>query len=350
MTDPDGACAELDPMTPLCVAGACVACTPENPVVCDDQLLLCDGDTNACVPCTEHEQCASGACELAMGRCFPEDFVVTVDGDGGADYTSIAAAVGDVDDGLHGVIVVHELNGAGTYQTPGGLIVGGGKTIALLAAPGEAPIIQGTGGNAGLRVEVAGTVVYVDGLEVSNSAAQGLVVDEALAWVDRSRIVGNDGGGIVAQSSAELTLRNCFVGGAAADVDAVGVTNSNIEMLYTTVGGGTVLGGRARALFCQGTSTANVRNGILVSADPMPEVECTGATLTNSATEAEVGNLNIGWFNGYAAGNFALSASGAMVFADVAVWQTGDPTTDIDGDARPTSDGAMDYAGADVPP
>jgi hypothetical protein len=31
------------------------------------------------------------------------------------------------------------------------------------------------------------------------------------------------------------------------------------------------------------------------------------------------------------------------------MWQTGDPATDIDGDARPTTDGTPDYAGADVP-
>ncbi|MCA9656124.1 MAG: hypothetical protein KC501_39840 [Myxococcales bacterium] len=355
VANPDGACAEADATNPLCIEGACVACTPENPAVCDDQLLLCDGDTNACVPCTEHGQCGSGACELAMGRCFPEDFVVHVDGDGGQDYTSIAAAVGDVDDGLYGVIVVHELDGAASYQTAGGLTIGGGKTIALLAAPGEAPIIQGTGTNPGLRVEVAGTTVYVDGLSVSgNTGGLGIQVDEAFAWLDRSRVVQNSGGGIVAQNSAELTLRNCFVGGGAQDVDALALNGSSLEMLYTTVGGGGVLGGRARALFCEGASMANVRNSILVSADPMPEVECTGVTITNSATETDVGNLDIGWFNGYAAGDFSLTTmgmpSGASVFANVAVWQAGDPDVDIDGTPRPTTDGAMDFAGADAVP
>jgi hypothetical protein len=129
-------------MAPLCVGGTCVACTPENPVVCEDQLLLCDGTTNSCVPCVEHGQCPSGACELDVGRCFPGDFVVHVDGDGGQDYTTIEAAVAGVD-GTHGVIVLHERDGETPYTTVGGLTIDGGKTIALLVAPGQAPVIQG---------------------------------------------------------------------------------------------------------------------------------------------------------------------------------------------------------------
>ena len=42
--------------------------------------------------------------------------------------------------------------------------------------------------------------------------------------------------------------------------------------------------------------------------------------------------------------------SGASVFANVAVWQAGDPDVDIDGTPRPTTDGAMDFAGADAVP
>jgi hypothetical protein len=30
-----------------------------------------------------------------------------------------------------------------------------------------------------------------------------------------------------------------------------------------------------------------------------------------------------------------------------ALWETGDPTTDIDGDSRPVTDGTPDFAGAD---
>ena len=80
----------------------------------------------------------------------------------------------------------------------------------------------------------------------------------------------------------------------------------------------------------------------------MPEVECSGATLTDSATEADVG-FDAAWFMGYATGDFRLSTSGDTTFADVAEWREGDPPTDIDGHPRPTTDGQPDHAGADVP-
>jgi hypothetical protein len=348
MTDPDGACAGADPALPLCVRGGCVACTPENPAVCDQALLVCDDESNACVRCEAHGECGSGACELAAGTCFPPGVVVHVDGDGGQDFLSVAAAVASVGAGQYRVIVVHELEMDAEY---GMVTINNGKTIALLAAPGEHPIIRGTGmGNPGVRVEGVGTVLYMDGLRVSQSAAQGLVVNGAFAWVDRSRIVQNTGGGVLAQGGADLTLRNCFVGGGGAlDVDAVTVNGSTLEMLYTTAGGGAVLGGRARALFCEGANAASVRNSILVSADPMPEVECPGAALTTSVTEGDVGMLNAMWFTGYATGDFHLTASGAAAFADIAEWKAGDPVTDIDGHPRPAVDGTPDYAGADVP-
>lgn len=347
--EPDAACAGTDPGNPLCVGGACVACTAEDASVCDAELLLCDEDANSCVACTEHGQCASGACELAVGRCFPADSTrLTVDGDvgSGADFASIVAAVASVPDGGYGVITVHELDMADTYL--GANIEG--QTIALLAASGEAPIVQGTAGNPGLRVQGPETVLYVDGLRLSgNTAGLGLDVDGATVWLDRSRIVQNAGGGLLGSSAASLTLRNCFVGGGAQDVDAIAVNSSTLDMLYTTVGGGGVLAGQARALFCGGGATASARNSILVSADPVSDVECPGVTLTTSATEADIGNLDVAWFNGYAAGDFSLSASGTSTFADIAQWRDGDPAIDIDGDARPDVDGTADFAGADVP-
>jgi hypothetical protein len=73
--------------------------------------------------------------------------------------------------------------------------------------------------------------------------------------------------------------------------------------------------------------------------------------LTACATEAEVGEFVIGtgWFVSTPAANYHLTPEGAATFADYAVWNTGDPLTDIDGDPRPGVDGAPDFPGADVP-
>lgn len=59
LPNPDGACATLDPTTPLCSGGACVACTAEDSSACEEQSLICDVPTGSCVPCTGHVQCGT---------------------------------------------------------------------------------------------------------------------------------------------------------------------------------------------------------------------------------------------------------------------------------------------------
>ena len=337
-------------MAPLCVGEACVACTPENPLVCDEQLLLCDGTTNACVPCVAHDECGSGACELAVGTCFPPGTVVHVDDDGGQDFMTVAAAVMSVGAGAHGVIVVHEIDDGTGYPSS---TIDGGKVIALLAAPGEAPIVQGTMGNPGLLVEGAGTILYMDGLRVAgNTMGLGLRVNGAFAWVDRSRIVQNSGGGVLAENEAELVLRNCFVGGDVSDVNALVVTGATADIVYTTAGGGF---GAATALTCDLAATVTVRNSLFVARTDSDEISC-AATIEHSAAELDLGGTNASlgsmattWFMGYGTGDFHLVPAHPVAIDTAALWSTGDPLTDIDGDPRPTVDGTPDFAGADVP-
>lgn len=353
MEDPDGACAELDPMAPICLGGTCVQCTLENPAECDEQRWVCDGSTGSCVPCTEHAQCSSGACELDpnVGQCFPGAFVVHVDGDGGADYTSIVDAVADVPNSGYGVIVVHELDGGADY---GPTIISGGKVIALLAAPGESPSIRSPLAPT-LRATGAGTALYMDGLTVSgNPIGLGLRVDaDALAWVDRSRIVENVAGGIRADGGAVLVLRSSFVGGEQS-TDVLSAQDATVDVLYSTLGAGN---GLSTAIYCNVGSIVTVRNSLLVSRDFCPEVICPGIAVSQTATEFDLGGMNnvalgdmeVTWFQNYGIGDFHLSILYPAAIGTVAAWTEGDPTTDIDGDARPTVDGASDHAGADVP-
>lgn len=364
MAEPDAACAALDPTAPLCVGGGCVHCTAAASEACTGNTPVCDERTNTCVPCTRHDQCGGGACELAVGTCFAAGVLVHVDGNPGAmppaDYTSIDAAVSAPGVGEHRVVVVHELQGGASYL--GTVTINGGKTIALLAAPGEAPIVQGTGGGPGLRVQGAGTTLYVDGLRVAgNTGGRGLEVEEALAWMDRSHIVQNSGGGVLASSTAELVLRNSFVGGAN-NAAAVDIEGSTARIDFSTLGGDTI---SATGLSCTSPDSVEVRNSIIVAlgidATGGFDVACSLADITFTATEAPfvgMGNVALGelslmtpneWFVGYAVGDFHLNDDGLTLFADVAQWQAGDPPTDIDGDPRPTLDGTPDFAGADVP-
>ena len=348
LDDGDAACAGVDPLIPLCVDGACVECTAQDPLVCDDQLLLCDAETNACVSCTAHEQCAAGACDVSEGRCFDPENVLHVGM--GQPYMSITAALDDVGAMMldPAVLVLHE--GASFDETA---TVSAG-TLAIVAADGDQPQWVNTSVMAPtLTVTGMQTRVYLHQLRLAQNGNDiGLVLDDG-AWVDarRSQIVQNAGGGVLAQNGAELTLRNCFVGdGNTNSTDAITVNGATLTMLYTTVGAAANTGMPARALFCDGGGQADVRNSILVSFDPGPEVECPGLTIADSATEAELGMLSGTWFDNYGAGDFHLTMSAPIAAATAAQWQLGDPTTDIDGDLRPTMDGTPDYAGADIPP
>ena len=336
--DPDGACAELDPMAPLCVEGDCVQCTAAAPEACMGTTPVCDDASNTCVPCTEHGQCGEAACNLYTGACLPGDAVVHVGPR--QDFETLGEAVSSFAPTAEGTIVVHQAN----YDEA--ITVDGGRVLAFLAYADDTPLWILAGGGAPQLAVTDGTV-FLDGLRLSSNADdRGLVVNGGRAWVDRARIVQNSGGGVLAQAGAELTLRNCFVGGPI-DGDAVAVNASTLDMLYTTAGAGPVAVGRTRAVFCDDGLQVEARNSILLSLDDDPEVECPGVTLVDSATEAEVG-FDAMWFTNYVNGDFHLTPAGADIFDGLAEWRSGDPSTDIDGQPRPAVDPSPDYAGADI--
>jgi hypothetical protein len=256
---------------------------------------------------------------------------------------------------VHGVIVVHELDGGADY---GSVVIDNDKAIALLAAPGEAPIIQGTGGAPGLAVQGAGTILYMEGLTIAgNTSGLGLRVNDAFVWVDRSRITQNTGGGILAENGAQLTVRNCFVGGSVNNVPALGVDGATARVEYTTIIGG--LGGTAQGLSCTAGSTVTVTDTIVLLESSNAPVTCGDATFEHSVSEVALpgtNNVNAGayddqstWFMSVATGDFHLTGTHPVAIDTAAQWTIGDPPTDIDGDPRPTADPTDDFAGADIP-
>lgn len=344
----DTACAGLDPGMPLCVGEACVQCTAEAPEACTGMTPVCDDATNTCVPCDAHDQCGEAACNLFTGACLPADAVVHVGA--GQTYTTIGAAVDSFDPMTEGTLIVH----AGDYLQA--VSVDGGRVLAFLVNDGDKPVWDTPGANpATPQLNVLGATVLMDGLELSGNGSAmtpGLRVDGGRAWVDRSRIVNNDGGGIVTQNAGELVLRNCFVGG---NVEAIvlDVQGSTAEVLYTTMGAGL---GMTTGLNCDPAAIVTARNSIILSRGDNPEVMCDGIDATYTASQEllpGMGNVMLGavsttWFTDYNGGDFGLSAMHPAAIDTTAQWNTGDATTDIDGDLRPTADGTADYAGADV--
>jgi hypothetical protein len=358
--DPDEACAGVDPAAPVCVDGACVQCTAAAPEACTGKTPVCDDATNTCVPCNAHDQCGEAACNLYTGACLPADAVVHV---GGAtpDFPTLTLAAASFAAGDEGTIIVHE--GMPDYNES--VTVDGGRVLAFLAAADAAapPGWVRTAGGAPQLAVTMGSTVLIDGLRMSGNANDvALMVDSGRVWVDRSRVIGNSGGGVLAENNAELVLRNCFVGQDANDANALEVNGATANVLYSTLGAGTVT---AIGLACTTPVSVIVRNSLIVSrgvdATGGFDVVCDEAEVSFTATEfavAGAGNQAVGemsstmpelWFVGYGTGDFHLQNDGLTLFADIAQWNLGDLPTDIDGDPRPAVDSTSDYVGADVP-
>lgn len=352
LVDPDAGCAELDPELPVCTDGACVECTETSTALCTGTDPSCDVHTNTCIPCTSHDQCGEAACNLFTGSCLPEEAVVHVGP--GQWFPTPSSAAESVEPGAEGTIIVH----LDSYDES--VTVEEGRVLAFLAADvGPAvdpPQWTNTSGTVSqLTVRTSATVI-MDGMLVSSntsSSEPGLLIDGGRAWIDRTRVTSNSGGGMVARASATLTLRNSFVGGNVSNRHALEVDDATANIVYTTLGAGS---GTSRALTFSGKATVSVRNSMILALSSEDEVTCPTATIEDSAAELDLGVSNTGlggmstlWFASYASGDFHLAPGSPSAIAATADWRANDPPTDIDGDPRPTEDNSIDYVGADVP-
>jgi len=341
MPDPNDACATLDPLAPLCVGGACVQCTAAEPAACGRQ--VCDDATHTCVPCTEHAQCGEAACDLFTGECLLDAMVHV---GSGLDFTTICEAITSFPEDARGTIVVHDTSYLESCT------IDSGRRLALLADPGDQPTWDAAGTQ--LTVE-PGAAVFIEGLRIAgNSSGVGLRMIGGQAWLDRVQLVEN-GTGAELQDGAEAVFRNSTVGVlTGGGYTAIYVQDASVELLYSTIIGDALSG---HSLLCESVVTVSVRNSIVGNYNGNP-IECDQAEVSYSVTtnafpgagNQNVGSMNTGWFVDSASGDFHLDPSYADIFTNVAQWQTGDPTLDLDGDPRPTVDGTPDFVGADLVP
>ena len=364
MPDPDVACADANANVPLCVDGTCVACVDGNPAACDAQLLICDPDTMTCIPCSEHAACESGACDLLQQTptCFDPEHVIDVVPDWNTIVTVLerVPSLGADRTGLENRAVLRLHEAGDGYDFDESVTIDNGA-IAFIAADDASPQWSRSGAMSEPMLTVSGidTRIYIDGVSLNrslSSVSTGFFCDGGSVDIRRSRIIRSVSGDILATNGCELHIQTSFVGGDVNDVPAIEIENSMLDMLYTTVGAGFA---DAPALYCT-NSTVTVRNSILVNRDGIPVV-CFDAIMQHNASNENLGDSNVdvgdwdlNWFVGYASGDFSLFLGngpndGQQVFADIATWQSGDPSTDIHGDPRPDTNGATDYPGADVP-
>lgn len=348
----DAACAEADTGTPACLDGVCVECTAGVLDACQGVTPVCDEETNECAPCTEHDECGDAACNLFTGACLPADAVVRVGV--GQDFSSIGAAIDSFAAGEEGTIIIEQ----GDYNEAE--TVDGGRVLAFLANDGEIPAWDTPGASMAPQLTVVDGTVVLEGLELSgngSSTSPGLLVDGGRAWLDRARVADNNGGGIVAQNSAELVLRNCFVGDGTNGANGADIDGASATIVYSTLGAGFDNFGDVYAISCNDPVAVSVRNSILVSLDNATgEMSCPDAVVSNTASETllpgknnvALGDVGLNWFDDIDTGDFHLNSPPIDV-ATAAVWEAGDPGVDIDGDLRDAVDGVTGVAGADVP-
>ena len=189
-----------------------------------------------------------------------------------------------------------------------------------------------------------------------NGNGTGVVINGGSAWVEACQIVNNVGGGIFLDNGGGLSVTNSTVGGDLNSIDAIEVADGSATILYSTLFGGGDFGGGATALRCMDGTDVTVRNSLLVATAAGDEIICEGAQIEDNALEMSIpNNVQIGpiedysWFIDAPNGDFHLSGTHPDAINTAATWQPGDPSTDIDGDPRPSEAGAADVAGADIP-
>ncbi|MCY1065425.1 hypothetical protein OV090_11665 [Nannocystis sp. RBIL2] len=377
-----------DPLS--CVDGQCVGCTGDEQ--CPAIQPICDPASQTCRSCRAHDECPGSACELDVGTCFPplatrdwyvdpgvpcadDDKCVVADECCSVEQAMARAAA---DPAAYHILHVKP----GVQTRPVRLAVPG-KRVALLGVPDvvftvpKAGAVFGVGDDVGLQhldsklyvsrlyvtegqaTTVAGCVeaghLWLDEVGVFDVPGEVLSADHCLLTVRRSSFRAT-GAGITSGAGGVVHLENSIVGETMTGAPLQSTGGGQLDLLYTTVvdkgAGGIGL------LNCQDPATVTIRNSILAGVGG--EIQCPDAELkiADTVTTADgLGGANItelgvddlaSIFADYAGSSYHLGP-GAALLDHSAVWQPSDPPIDIDGEGRPMTAGAPDFAGADRP-
>lgn len=303
----DSVCAshtEWPQALPYCVGGQCAEC--RDTLDCLDG-RVCDPESNACVACTAHEQCPSGACDIAAGACVADTDILYVDknhaaGDNNGNCTADVPCLNldrplaliDASDPRSTIVV---LGGPGTEYLGFHLIqddvtiVGQGATIKIDPAQPQqnTPVLAVAGATADVSIHRlvftgtsgttagngvlcdAGATLRLSGVELTGNTTYGLAsTDCALVTVERSTIRDNTLGGVYLVNTA-FEMRNNFVvrNGDAIDSNVGGVYINNAAAKspqvfdFNTVSGNAVMGTLANGVRCNAFTTMTATGNLI---------------------------------------------------------------------------------------
>lgn len=376
-------CTAVGASTPTCdsASGLCTACSGADVGACAGVTPVCEG--TVCVGCSEHAQCPSGACQIETGACF--ETVLHVDRGSpcaGADGTpelpfcEIQDAVAKVAQAEPTAIFVKGNTTPYTTQVQ----IAPNRTVAILRE-----------GNGVAKLEVGaldsvvindGATAYLDNLQISKGdVTKGVFCTGGTVWLDRMQIIDRKGLGVegamcklvlrrsriylnlaggMRLTGGTTRLENSFVvtngGSFAANAGVVLNSGATFDALYSTIADNDGKAGVEDSLDCTGAGEVSLRNSVVFGKSDATSVGCDGASASNSVFDSDklsgadnmvIKILDPDWFVNPEQGDFSVKAGTPL--EDAALWKTGDPVVDFNGDARPATDGAADYAGADRP-
>jgi hypothetical protein len=236
---------------PYCAPfGACTECLPEDPVAesvdCGTTTPIC-GTDGVCRACTDHRECASGACDLAVGSCVDPSDIAYVEYMASAANTT-CTATSHCDSVLKALatsrpyIVIAPTPGTEPYAEDISImgrsvsLIGYGARFTALLNNSPALAVTGTGADVsvyGMTFENSeiGIDCYVT---PGNNASLALVdvvsqdhdqlgvhASECDLTLARSRVRRNAGGGVQAQTS-RVDITNTIVDGNGTATAVVG--------------------------------------------------------------------------------------------------------------------------------
>ncbi|MBZ5716058.1 hypothetical protein [Nannocystis pusilla] len=375
-------CADIDVSTPACDAdsGLCVECTADDASACGGNTPVCDAAANACTKCVDHEQCPSGACNIATGACFEDALWVdrkaaSCDGDGTqeAPFCEIQDAIEVIPTDTPTLVRV--VPGPTAYKAK---IDVGSNVIAAIVGEGGAATIDvdvdallvnddarvylkdlrfvGTSMSAGNGVVCLNAEVWTDSVDFSSRESVAIDAIGCTLQLRRSRVYANPGGGIKVDKGT-TRIENTFVTSNGSNFSQYGgihvVSGGELNIVYATIVGNNS-DATADSLHCLDPGTVTLRNAVLFGQSQATSVSCDGAVASDSIVDSTLlagDNVTVevsaqsSWFTGAASGDFHVKAGAP--FAELGRWRSGDPAVDYDGDPRPDVDLASDWAGAD---
>lgn len=361
---------------PICMAseGRC-ACDAATPLVCQDSdtpetcvdgtwtvQADCAGTAPRCIdgigcqPCTENSDCPASGCHFLgpdQGACFDTADVLDV-----SDAAELEDTVTNLGSNAQAIIML----AAGTYDIDP-FVIQNGQEVSLVGEPGTIITRSATGADPNTMSLSFDSYLYLSNLTIANGAGARAVgaAQGGSVWIEdivtygyaygiygpgdkyirRSRIAGTIAG--IGAVGGLLKIENSSIGPGAEVGIIFGSTTATIDMRYVTVAGNT-LGMSCVEPYPNGT----VRNSIIVStAGNSFGGSFAGACLDalsfidNAVDQADygtqVGAYQASWFVDASERDFHLTAAGASEMDAIADWDSGDPTVDYDGDARPTA-------------